>query len=343
MKFSFSTRGWHDHTFDEFLEVAHNLKFDGVELHNVYNRLFTDKNGAFHDYSSASTMRKLYENKLSIPCIDCLTDISNSSKRADAIDEITRCQNIALNLKIPFVRIKSVSLGEDAYENAKSLIAEVLPSFEETTVALLLETSGIFADTAVLRQMMDEFASDNLLVLWNTATCYFQKGETAETVIKNLGAYVSHVQITDGKKTADGIDYCLVGEGELPIADIMLALRSVNYNGYISLVWDPKWCEDLSDLEIILSQFINYMKEFNDTKKNETVYYYNKTHTGKFLWKKELLIDLTFPQVLDRMVEEFPDQYAFKYTTLDYTRTYSEFRDDVDEFARSLIALGVKP
>ena len=42
------------------------------------------------------------------------------------------------------------------------------------------------------------------------------------------------------------------------------------------------------------------------------------------------------------MVEEFPDQYAFKYTTLDYTRTYSEFRDDVDEFARSLIALGVK-
>ena len=42
------------------------------------------------------------------------------------------------------------------------------------------------------------------------------------------------------------------------------------------------------------------------------------------------------------MVEEFPDQYAFKYTTLDYTRTYSEFRDDVDEFCRSLIALGVK-
>ncbi len=61
------------------------------------------------------------------------------------------------------------------------------------------------------------------------------------------------------------------------------------------------------------------------------------------MWEKETLIDLTFPQVLDRMVEEFPDQYAFRYTTLDYTRTYSEFRDDVDTFARSLIALGVKP
>ncbi len=43
------------------------------------------------------------------------------------------------------------------------------------------------------------------------------------------------------------------------------------------------------------------------------------------------------------MVEEFPDQYAFRYTTLDYTRTYAEFRDDVDTFARALIAMGVRP
>ncbi len=42
------------------------------------------------------------------------------------------------------------------------------------------------------------------------------------------------------------------------------------------------------------------------------------------------------------MVEEFPDQQAIKYTTLNYTRTYAQFRDDVDDFARALIALGVK-
>ena len=42
------------------------------------------------------------------------------------------------------------------------------------------------------------------------------------------------------------------------------------------------------------------------------------------------------------MVKEFPDQYCFRYTELDYTRTYSEFRDDVDRFARALIAMGVK-
>ncbi len=42
------------------------------------------------------------------------------------------------------------------------------------------------------------------------------------------------------------------------------------------------------------------------------------------------------------MVEEFPDQYCFKYTTLDYTRTYEEFQKDVNDFAKALMSLGVR-
>ena len=124
--------------------------------------------------------------------------------------------------------------------------------------------------------------------------------------------------------------------------EIMMALRSINYDGAISLVWDPAWCDELDDMELILSQFSSYMRQFGDPSRGEKSFYYNRAHTGRFVWKKDDLIDCTFSEVLDRMVEDFPDQYAFKYTTLDYTRTYSEFRDDVDMFARTLIALGVR-
>ena len=74
MKLSFSTKGWHDNSFPEFCEIAKELKFDGIELHNIYNRLFTDKEGAFHDYTAAATKRKLYEMGLTIPCIDTICD-----------------------------------------------------------------------------------------------------------------------------------------------------------------------------------------------------------------------------------------------------------------------------
>ncbi len=347
MKFSFSTKGWHDRSFEDFCDIAVDLHFEGIELHNIHNELFTARDGAFHGYVAASTQRKLFEKKLKLVCIDTVCNVSDVDAEKACLDEIGQCMEYAANLHIPYVRLKAYAVEEEqtdaALAHVSKLLAKVLPTAEEKGVTILMETSGLFASTAQLRQLLNNFASDSLAALWNLSAAHFGAGESAEQVIQNLGAYVRHVHISDAKKTEEGLEYCLVGEGELPLDEMMLALRSVNYDGYLSLVWDPAWCEELDDMEIIYTQFINYMKQYSDTSRKEKTLYYNKAHTGKFVWKKELLINETFSDVLDRMVEEFPDQYAFKYTTLDYTRTYSEFRDDVNTFARSLLAMGVRP
>ena len=344
MKYSFSTKGWHNSSFDEFCDIAQDLGFEGIELHNIHNRLFTERDGAFHDYAAAATLRRLYERKLSIPCIDAIGDVADAAAADATVAEIEKCLEIAGNLHIPAVRLRAEAAEDaaQAVENTASLITRVLPAAQQAGITLLLETAGLFCNTTALRDLLDRFACDDLGALWNMSAAYFGGGEEPEEIIKNLGAYVRHVHFTDARRTGDGVEYCLAGEGELPIADMMLALRSVNYDGFISLVWNPAWCAELDDMEIIYSQFASFMKQFGDTSRNEKALYYNRAHTGKFVWEKDQLIDCTFSQVLDRMVEEFPDQYAFKYTTLDYTRTYSQFRDDVDTFARTLIALGVK-
>ncbi len=344
MKYSFSTKGWHESTFEEFCAIAAELHFEGIEPHNVHNRLFTDKDGAFHDYTAAVTRRRLYEKKLAIPCIDAIGDIADAATADTVVAEIEQCLEIAENLRIPAIRLRAemTQNAEQAQANTTALIARVLPLAEQKNIALLIETAGLFVKSAALRDLLDSFASDYVGALWNFSAAYFGGGEKPEEVIKNLGAYVRHVHFTDAAVVDGKTEYCLAGEGEMPIAEMMLALRSVNYDGFISLVWDPAWCEELDEMEIVFSQFINFMKQFGDTSRNEKALYYNRAHTGKFVWEKDKLIEATFSQVLDRMVEEFPDQYAFKYTTLDYTRTYAEFRDDVDTFARTLIALGVK-
>ncbi|MBE6728823.1 MAG: AMP-dependent synthetase [Ruminococcaceae bacterium] len=344
MKFSFSTKGWHNISFDEFCDVAKDLKFQGIELHNIKNPLFTDKNGAFHEHTAGATIRKLYEKKLSLPCIDTICNIGDRADFDECIEEINICADIAKRLKIPFVRLHAGDFEdkEEAVKNVASIIDKVIDKAEELNVTLLLETSGIFSNTELLRDMLERFASDSLAASLDMYSAFFVGKEDAEQIIKNLGAYVKHVHIRDAQNVGGAYENCLIGEGELPIKDMMNALRSVNYDGFFSLIWDPSWCEELDDMEIIFSQFVNFMKQFGDTSKKESTLYYNKSHTGKFVWKKDLLIDLTFPQVLDKMVEEFPDQYAFKYTTLDYTRTYSQFRDDVDTFARALVSMGVR-
>ena len=339
MKLAFSTKGWHNSSFEDFCKIAGDLKFEGIELHNIHGPLFTEKDGVFHDYAAASTVRKLYESGLQIPCIDAICSPGVPAEKDSSVKEISDCLDIAKNLHIPYVRVKAAEGGAEAVAD---VIREVISDAEEKGVALLIETTGIFCDTAALRELLESFACDSISALWDMYSTFFTAGEGPEDTIRNLGAYVKHVHIKDAAKTESGTEFCLIGEGQLPIKEMMLALRSVNYDGFISLEWDPEWCPELDDMEIIFSHFVNYISQYGDTSKAESALYYNRAHTGKYVWKKNLLIDCTFSEVLDRMVEEFPDQYAFKYTTLDYTRTYSEFRDDVDAFARSLIALGVK-
>ncbi|MCR4593527.1 MAG: AMP-binding protein [Clostridiales bacterium] len=345
MNLSFSTKGWHDCSFDDFCDIAKSLGFNGIELHNIHNRLFTDKDGAFHDYAAAATLRKLFEKRLSLTCIDTICDLSDVNGRNATIEETVACMEIAKNLHIPYVRLRAEAntRTDEVFAFISSVLETLVKKAEENNIVLLLETKGLFADTAVLRDILENFASDYLASLWNVSEAYMATAEEPKDIIKNLGAYVKHVHISDARKENGKFEHCLIGDGELPMDDVMKALRSVNFDGYISLVWDPQWMPEIDDMEIVFSHFVNYMKQWGDVSKNEKTLYSNRAHTGKFVWKKDLLIEKTFSQVLDRMVEEFPDQYAFKYTTLDYTRTYSQFRDDVDEFARVLLSMGVKP
>ena len=344
MKLSFSTKGWHGRSFDDLCAMAKATGFSGIELHNIGGPLFTERDGAFHGYAAAATKRRLYEEGLSIPCLDVLSDPCDPAGIDAAKDEILRCLSIAAPLGISMLRLRTDSKDEGtAREQTARLIEAVLSIAEEQGVTILLETSGVFAKTDVLRDILEQFASDRLAALWEVAEAYLVGGEDSETVVKNLGAYIRHVHFSDVSREGETYAHVLMGEGEVPFPSVMRALRSVNYDGFLSLVWDPAWCPELDDMEIVLAQFEGYMKQFSDPAREKRALWWNRAHTGNFVWKKDLLIECTFPEVLDRMVEEFPDQYAFRYTTLDYTRTYSEFRDDVDEFARALIALGVRP
>ena len=333
MNLSFSTRGW-GFSWDEALDLAEEMDFGGVELYNLQTvPALTERGGAFHKYNVAATVRALRDRSLAIPCLDTSCDVSRSD---DCISTLEMLLALAAEARVPYV-------SAIAHEEAESLVRErldvLLPVAEQNGVTLLLKTSGIYADTARLRALMDDYASDYLGALWHMHHPYRDRGESPDATIKNLGAYVKHVHLRDSD---DAEHYNLVGEGSLPIGELMRALGSIDYDGFISLEWKPEWMEDLPDAEVIFPHFVNYMSRFENTRGKKKSLYFNHDGTGQYVWKKDELVNLTFSQVLDRMVEEFPDQYCFKYTTLDYTRTYSEFRDDVDNFARALMSMGVR-
>ena len=335
MKLSFSNRGWGALSWEELLTTATDMHFSGIEIYDLQKfPEFQGKGGPFHPHLSNATVRQLRDKKLTIPCFDTSLDLSNG---VSAIEPLLHLFDTARDMRVPYVVACAL---HDNEELVRQNLHTLLQVAEMRQVTLLLKTSGIFADTTRLRKLMDDFASDYLAALWDMHHPYRDCGESADTTIKNLGAYVRHVHLRDSD--AHGA-YNLIGEGTLPVSDMMRALSAINYDGFISLEWKPEWMEDLQDREIIFPHFVNYMNRFDNPRTKKKSLYDNHDHTGKYIWKKDALIDLTFPQVLDRLAEEFPDQYAFKYTTLDYTRTYRQFREDVDNFARALVSMGVKP
>ena len=336
MKLSFSIQNWDGIEWQEFCDVAKDTRMKGVEMYDLESPIFRGKSTPTNPEYASATRRHLQNAELSIPCIDTVADFTD----ADFLSEFTEAMEVAVNLGIPSISVHTNSDDHDTNVEALTILKEMSEDFP---VAILVETVGTYSDTALLRELLNEFADDQeLAACWNMYATCAEGNEDAETTITNLGAYVHHVHIHDYRKVADRVSPELIGEGELPLKELMNALRSVNYDGFISLQWDPAWIEGIDDIEIILTHFYSCMRRYRPTRYNLKHLQWNKAHTGRYVWEKEKLIDKTFPEVLDRMVEEFPDQTAIKFTTLDYTRTYSQFRDDVDEFARALVSLGVK-
>lgn len=347
MKIAFSTLGCPDFDWTDIYSMAKDLGFDGIEIRGLGQDILAIHAQPFTEKQLPSTLKKLAELRLEIPCLSSGCCLKYAEKAEENYKEIVDYITLASKLGTPFIRILADIEPEPGDEVDDEVILAALkrliPVAEAKGVTLLIETNGVYADTARLCNLLNRVASDAVGALWDAHHPYRYAGETPGKTVQNLGAYIRYVHIKDSV-VIDGVThYRMMGEGDLPIDDIMSALRSINYEGYVSLEWVKRWAADLDDAGVVFPHFVNFMSRYNDRNTVKSRLFSNKAGTGQYVWEKETLIDLTFPQVLDRMVDEFPDQYAFKYTTMDYTRTYKEFRDDVDTFARSLIAIGVKP
>ena len=346
MKFAFSTVGCPDYQWSDVYSMAKDLGYDGIEVRGLGREFSTFNMQPFSEGEVGLTVKKLAELRLSIPCLSSGCVLKFADKREENLAQLKDYIHLAQKLNCPYVRVMgdygAAPDGDVDDEVVASQLRELIPLAEECGVTLLLETNGAYADTARLRDLLTDLASDNVAALWDMHHPYRFMHESPEQTLQNLGTYIKHVHIKDSVIQDGRLVYQLMGDGDLPIADMMMALRSINYEGYVSLEWVRYWNRDMYDAGVVFPQYIHYMEAFMDKPVVDRKLYTAHTGKGQYVWPHNKLIDLTFPQVLDRMVQEFPDQICFDYSELDYKRTYSQFRDDVDTFARALIAMGVK-
>ncbi|MBO5378666.1 MAG: AMP-binding protein [Ruminiclostridium sp.] len=344
MKISFSTLACPDFSWVDIYSMAKDLGFHGIEIRGIGEETNVVKTRPFSAEKVDRTIEKLRSLKLEIPCLSTGCCLKFADKREENIAEITAHADLAAKLNTPYIRILADLTPAPEGEVDDSFIAEVLKEVaaiaESRKVTLLVETNGVYSDTKRLKKLLDTVNSPAVGALWDMHHPYRYMGETGAETVENLGDYIKFIHVKDSQIIDGKLTYKLMGQGDMPLSEMFSALQKIGYDGYISLEWVKRWSRDLYAAGIVFPQFARYMKPYLMAKTNKLQI--DNRGTGYYPWPKETIIDATFPDVLDRICEEFPKQYAFRYTELDYTRTYPEFRADVRRFARALVAMGVK-
>ncbi len=329
MKLVFSTKYVKRSSFLDLCRFAHDYGYAGIEIYDALKERKMHHDSILRSERVADSKRKLLNRGLSVSALTYPTPVESPEATAE---EILKYVELARSASVESVifRMEEETSPQVLEEKMSAAVAVA----EKADIQILFETVGVLSDTTRVIDIINFFSSATIGASWNIRGTYFGAGETAENTIKNLGAHIKYVRLGDMKdgKTA------LIGEGELPVESFINALSSLNYDGFIAVAWN----DEINDADIVLTHFSNYIASLGRKKQEKDGTHYNRAKTGTFPWKKYDIIESTFSEVLDTMVEYYPDQYAFKYTTLDYTRTYTEFRRDVDECAAALISLGVK-
>ena len=329
MKIVFSTKNVKRASLLDTCRYAYDYGFAGFEIYDALNERKQHHDSILRRERIADAKRKLVNRNLAVSALRMPNPIEDDKTTEEII---TKYVDMAASTGIPNIIVRVEE--ETPFDILEAKLLNAIKRAENTDVGILFETVGYLSDTEKVIEIINYFSSAVIGASWNVRGTYFGSGENAETTIKTLGAYIKYVRLGDMK---DG-KTVLIGEGELPVQQLINALSSLNFDGYICAAWN----EEISDSDIVLTHFANYVSSLKREKNNYERPFYNRAKTGTFVWKKYDVIDATFSDVLDTMVANYPDQYAFKYPTLDYTRTYEQFRRDVDECAAALISLGVK-
>ncbi len=327
MKLSFSDKFVESKSFIDLCNIAQNYGFNGIEIEDAFVEKEKHADSIFRSTNTSDAKRKLVNRNIVIPALNY----------PEPVCENTDGQNI-----IKYVELAAIASASGiiikfeknlSHDLLKSILSPVIECAENANVNIYVETSGAFVNTEKVLDVINFFGTAILKVCWNIRETFFVSGESADKTIQTLGAHIGYVKLGDRKDDKN----VLIGDGELPVKDFINALSSLNYDGYVAVMDSG----EITSADIILTHYkSSLLSNATDTVKKPI--YYNRSKTGRHPWKKYDVLDLTFSQVLDEMAESYPDQYAFKYTTLDYTRTYSQFREDVDKVAAALISLGVK-
>lgn len=264
MKLSFSTLGCPEWDWSDILTAAKDLGYDGIEIRGVLKELYVPRIKPFLPGNVAMTKAQLQGLNLSIPCFTSACELHKSEAMNDTIFECKEYVDVAADLGVPYVRV----LGDSHPAPGSSVdiiavrdSAQILGAYAASKgVTLLIETNGYFADTENLAKLLGQINSPGVAALWDIHHPYRFSKETPKITLGNLGDAIKHVHVKDSIMEDGAVAYKVMGQGDLPVKEIVALLTASGYDGFFSLEWVRRWNVSLEEPGIAFALYAQYMR-----------------------------------------------------------------------------------
>jgi len=87
-------------------------------------------------------------------------------------------------------------------------------------------------------------------------------GEAVVETDRAIGARVRHVHVKDARRTGDGWELVPLGEGELPVREMLACLAVRGYAGVVALDWERMWHPELAAPDTALPHHAAILRDY---------------------------------------------------------------------------------
>ena len=263
LRIAFSTLAFPDATLAEATSLGRSWGYAGVELRLIDGQLIDSSMPAAERVRVKQTIAA---TRLPIVAVDSSILLTAD----DAGSELRRFLELANDWESPLIRVYGGPLAEEPrarrtqIEAAAGVLQGAAPLAERLGVAIAIETHDAFSASSVVGELLAMVDSRWVGALWDSHHPH-RMGESPAEVYEHLGPRVLHVQVKDARRSAGhkgGWQLVLLGEGEVPVREIIGLLAAGGYGGWISVEWEKYWHPDIEEPEIMLPQHLKVLQEW---------------------------------------------------------------------------------
>jgi len=274
---AFSTLGCPAWDWTKILHFASQHGFSAVELRGLEGNLDLPSHPVFAAGRIEQTKREIRERQLKIACVSSSANLyfNDETKRAKELGDARRFIDLASSLGAPCVRVFGGKEESDASRfpdtATKARVGAGLHDLGNYAgprgVTVIIESHDHFTASASLKDVLQAANSDHVGLLWDAHHTFADSDEDPEFTVKQLGPWIRHTHLKDSTGSGEGRKYVLTGQGNVPIARQIEALRSIGYEGFFCFEWEKLWHPELEAPEVAIADFARVVGEYLGNRK----------------------------------------------------------------------------